>query len=307
MKKCILLAVSMFFAAFVAKAQGGEEALPFMRIDRGANIAGMAGAGSLSTTSTAWSAFRNSAILPFNPRTMDVEVSYQNWAPKSVKTTNLGLGASYKISDKFGISFGGGYGTGEEYSVYNDNGAPSGTFKPTEMLFNAGLGFLISDGLSLGVNARYASQKLTSSDTYSGFAADVNVLYKVGALSASAGICNIGSSVKSSSDGSYSLPASFNVAAAYDIPVSSTDKIMVAADVDYFFKSGLTAALGAEYSLDSKVFVRGGFHYGSNEAIFPTFASLGAGFRFSGVGLSLAYLLGSDIGNTMTICLGYSF
>jgi hypothetical protein len=54
---------------------------------------------------------------------------------------------------------------------------------------------------------------------------------------------------------------------------------------------------------------RAGYRYGGDSPI-PSFASVGAGVKFSGVKLDLAYLIAggdSPMKNTLAIGLGYSF
>ena len=86
----------------------------------------------------------------------------------------------------------------------------------------------------------------------------------------------------------------------------------VSLDADYYFALGFAAALGVEYSYADMAFVRAGYNMGG-EAVLPSFASIGAGVKFAGVELNLAYLLGFSTlhsvaaKNTLSIGLGYSF
>jgi hypothetical protein len=55
--------------------------------------------------------------------------------------------------------------------------------------------------------------------------------------------------------------------------------------------------------------VKAGYKYGG-KSIIPSYASVGAGFRFAGVTLDFAYLMGgasSPMKNTLSIGLGYRF
>lgn len=65
---------------------------------------------------------------------------------------------------------------------------------------------------------------------------------------------------------------------------------------------------GAQYSFKNMLFARAGYHFGTKEAVLPSFATVGLGVRFFGVSLDFAYLTGNDvIGNSMTFGLGYRF
>jgi len=56
------------------------------------------------------------------------------------------------------------------------------------------------------------------------------------------------------------------------------------------------------------VFVRAGYHLGTDKAPLPSFATVGAGFKYAGFSLNVAYLTANNIiGNTLTFGLGVSF
>jgi len=308
MKKILSIMASMAVSICLVYADGGKDALPFVRIDRNAATLGMGGAGSASTSSIAWSSFSNSAVIPFFAGKGDIGASYQAWAPKTSKTSNINIGGAYKISEKFGLSVGGAFQSGQSYDVFDSSGSPSGTFTPSEMMFNIGAGFKFSDNLSAGLNARYASQKIASSTTLSGFGVDAHLLYHAGNANISAGLNNVGPKVSSSKGDSYSPATSANLAGTYNFAINPKNAVMGALDLDYFFSGCLTAALGAEYAYDNMVFVRAGFHYGAEEAIIPTFVSLGAGFKYEGFKIDLSFLTANEnIGSTIAIGVGYCF
>ena len=298
MKKTIYTIILSASVSFSALAQGGRDAMPFMVIDRSPATLAMAGAGSATGIGAAWSAFDNSAVLPFLSGRGDAAASWQNWAPKGVKSSNIGAGAAMKFSGKAGVSVGAAYQMGNEYTIYSESGTPGGSFKPSDMLVNLGVGFAVTDFLSLGVNARLGSQKLSAKTSYTGIAADADVLYRKDALSASAGVHNIGTKVASA----YSLPTSARVAGAYE-----AGAVTAALDVDYFFSGGLAAAVGVQYSYNDMVFARAGYHYGSAGVVLPSFASVGVGAKFAGVHVDVAFLLGGTLGNTLSAGLGYAF
>ena len=73
-------------------------------------------------------------------------------------------------------------------------------------------------------------------------------------------------------------------------------------------RAKVAAALGAEYTYDGFASIRAGFHYGGESVMQPTFASVGAGVKFMGIKLDLAYLIGSGaMKNTLALGLGYTF
>ena len=285
-----------------------EEGLPFVRIDRNPVSAGMGFAGVASETETAYSSFRNSSVIPFSVERMSAGVSGQIWAPDGVKSTNFGFGAALKAGERLGFSIGGAYQMGEEYSLTDETGNTTGTFKPNDMILNGGVGVRIIDNLAAGVNVRYASQKLSEGNSYSAVAADIFLTYRLSDLNVTAGVSSLGSSVKSESGDSFSLPTSAIVGVDWSKAFSESHGGRLAADFDYFFSGKVTAAAGAEYSFKNMLFARAGYHFGTKDAVLPSFATVGLGIRFFGVSLDIAYLTANDIlGNTLTFGLGYRF
>ncbi len=307
LKKILMTAMTFLATASFVSAQDGE-ALPFIRIVRDPVSAGMGFAGVASGTETAYSSFRNSSVIPFAADKLSVGVSGQMWAPDGAKSTNLAFGTAFKTGKRLGFTVGGAYQIGEEYSSMDETGNSAGTFKPNDFVLNAGAGFLILDNLSVGANVRYASQKLSTDNSYSAVSADIFLTYRLSELNITAGVSSIGSSVKSVAGDSFSLPVSATIGADWSKTFSETHGLRIAADADYFFSGNVTVAAGAEYSFKNMAFARAGYHFGTKDAVLPSFATVGLGVRFFGVSLDIAYLTANDVlGNTLTFGLGYRF
>ena len=108
-------------------------------------------------------------------------------------------------------------------------------------------------------------------------------------------------------ENTYSQPSLVKAGAGYTIGLG-TSSIAVNAEADVLFSGGFMAGLGAEYSFDDLVFVRAGYHYGDDKKAIPSYGSLGAGVKFFGVRLDVAYLVGSQVlKNSLGVTLGYSF
>ena len=273
--KISAVAVCVAAAALDLRAQS-DVAMPFLSIDRSPVTSAMGSAGLASSSEIAYASFRNPAVIPFSERKGDFGVSYQNWAPDGVKSTNLNLGATMRLGKRIGVTLGGAYEMGEKYTVSDNSGNPKGTFTPSDMIVNAGMGVKIANPFSLGVNLRYASQSLADGVSYSAFAADVFALYRVAGVNITAGVSSVGSSIKSDKTGSFSLPASAVVAGAYTIKAGAANSIDLALDANYYFSGDFAASLGAQYAFKDFVFVRAGYHYGG-DSVMPSFASVGVG------------------------------
>ena len=311
--RLMLLAVCLLTFGAGASAQTSNEfsgslALPSLGICRDAAAAGMGFAGRASTSATTYSAFSNSAMIPFADRDLSAGLSFQGWAPGGEKSTNIALGSAFTLGDRFAISVGAALQNGAEYEIYDQTGTLRGTDRTRDMIFGLGFGYRFLDNLSAGVNLKYAGQTLAEDASLSAFAADVFLAYCSGGLSVTAGVSSVGTSVSSASGDSFSIPSSAAVGLGYDLDFAGKHGVNFLLDADYYFNGGIAAALGAEYSFNDMIFARAGYHYGTSKAILPSFVTVGLGARFVGIDINFAYLTGNDlIGNTLTVGLGYSF
>lgn len=297
---CCVLSVSITYA------QSG--AMSFIRLSRDPVSAGMGFAGVASISETAYSSFRNSSVIPLSEDRMDIGLSWQNWAPQGAGSSNFNFGSSFKANDRFGLAIGADVQSGEEYSQTDLNGNSTGSFSPLEMILCSGVGIKIIDGLSLGLNARYSSQKLAKDASYSAFSGDLFASWHIRSVNLTAGVSSIGSSVKSADGTSFSLPSSATVGADWSIGLSEIQKVNLVADADYFFSGAVSAAIGAQYSFRNLIFLRAGYHIGSDKSALPSFASAGLGVKFKEFKLNAAYILASEaLAGTLTVGLGYSF
>ena len=298
----------MLMSSMPSFAQGGSESMPFARIDRNPATAGLGFAGAASASDIAWSSFKNSSVIPFYTNCFDAAASVQLWAPDGVKSTIINAGAGYKVSDQIGFGFGFATQSYESYDIIDDYGVQDGTFTPKSLVVNGGIGLRFSDAVSGGFNVRYLRQTVTSAKTLDAFSADVYVYYKpVPEAGITAGIASFGTGVKSTGGDTYDLPASAKLAGDYTFKFQD-NAFKAVVDLDYFFAGNFAAAAGVQYSYNDLFFLRGGYHYGDKESVLPSFATLGAGFKISGVKIDVAWLTANkDLGNTLTIGLGYTF
>lgn len=309
MKRILLTAVAVLMVLVPALAQQGD-ALPFTRIERDPVTAGMAGASVASGSTVAYSAFRNAALLPFaSMERVDAAVSFQQWSPDVAKTTNLQAGVAYKISDRMGVSVGFASQSGEAYDQLNADGSVGDSYTPKDLVAALGLGFGLSEKLSLGVNARYAKQDLAPETSFSGVSGDVYVLYRPAqALNLTAGLSTLGTSVKSATKKNFSQPASLLVAGSYDYQLAEDHSLQANLTADYYFSGNYGAAVGVEYAWKGMVYGRAGYRVASKEAVIPSHLGIGLGAKWNGIRLDVSYLTASKaLGNTLAVGLGYSF
>lgn len=295
MKKCFLLSLMVLAFPVFLRAQEST-ALPFMAIDRNPATSAMGGA-------QATSALYNPAATPLTGS--DVVVSYQSWAPATVKTNNINLLGGLKLG-KLGINLQAAYQAGAAYDLFDATGTARGSFTPSDLLVGVGVGFAFTESLSAGLNVKYAQSTLASDYSNSAVAGDLFVMYAQGGLKATAGVASLGTPVKSG-EVSYPIPGSVKAGVFYDLPFGSS-AVNLAADFDYFLIGGIGLGVGAQYDWNKMVFVRAGYHLGSGKSPIPSYASVGLGFRFAGFHVDASYLTASSaLGNTLSVGVGYAF
>ena len=308
MRRLLPTALALFVAAVSLHAQGAE-ALPFIRIDRNPVTSAFAGAGSASMANVAWSAFSNASVLPLYDGTLDAAVSFQRWAPALSGGTLWNAGVAYKIAPRLGLSVGYSRLRGVEMEELDIYGQEAGRFRPSDQEFAFGLAFGLGEKWALGVNGKYALQRLSVSTRFSGFCGDVFALFQpLADLRFTAGISSFGPKVKSQSGGSYSLPTSAKVAADWCLRFTDAFCMDILADADYFFIGEYGVSAGMELAWNRMAFLRAGYRYATPGCVLPGHVALGAGFRFSGFRVDVSWLTASPtLGNTLSAGLGFAF
>lgn len=279
-----VLLAALVAVSISAKAQDASVPMPYLAIDRNQITAAMGGA-------RATDALFNPAAIPFTGS--DIALSYQNWAPSVAKASHVNLLAGIKLGKRVGLSVKAAGQFGTQYD----------SFTPYDLFFGAGVGFAFTDFLSAGVNLAYTSEKLARDLSFSAFAADAFLLLRFSDLKVSAGVCSVGTPVKSGNR-SYPLPSSAKIGASYSLPFG----LSFSADGDFFFNGGIGAAVGAQYGWDDMLFVRVGYHYGSDKAALSSYLSLGAGVKFVGFHLDFCYMTASQaLNGTWGLGVGFAF
>ena len=300
----LTLLFALALVSVTASAQTSD-ALPFVRTGHSAAREAMAGAGSVSGASAAWASFDNAALSAFGDKTLDAAISYNNWAPSSGNMFAGGL--TCRLGSNFGITAGAYYGLGKEYDIYSNEGVKKGTFTPTQMQFNLGMGYKLLPWLSLGANVHAATETLAEGASYKAFSGDLFLMGHMDSFKFAAGVVSLGTPVKSSTGTSYNLPSSVKLAGGYEDSFGGIS-CAVYTDLDYFFlASGFSASVGAELGWDEIASLRAGYHFASKNTPLPNYFSAGLGGRLLGFSLDAAVLLGGQLSGTLLVTLGYGF
>ena len=290
MKKFLLFVLSALCPLAVL-AQGGSEALPFVRTDLGPVLSGTAGAAVASTEAGAWSAFRSGAAASVSENLSNVAVQMRLNGSFPGGAAALSL----KPMDNLGVAIGLMYQIGDKV----------GDYRTSDILLAAGAGFNITETLSVGVNARYAKQQLLSNLAYSGLSFDFSVMDRFSdAVSAIAGVSTLGGKVTSTSGNQYSQPA--NVYTGAELRYDISDGVLSAdAMAEYYFSGSYAAALGAAYTYQEKATLRLGYRYASEWCVLPGQFSAGAGYNFGSISLDASFTRISSQ-NIIALGIGYT-
>jgi len=290
-------------------ALAGAQALPFTIADVDPVILAKGGTGLTETGAVSHAAFTNAAAIPFSEAALDVAAGYTMWQPGAAKTGILNAAGAAKLNDRLGVSAGLYYGMHPSYDITDGAGASDGTFSPSDLHAAVGVAYKFLPDMSAGVNLGYASSTLAQGHSYGTVAADLFVMAKFSQIKVAAGVSNVLGTVRSATGHEFCIPGSIALGAGYEKEFGQKHQVEAGLDFDYFFSGWTAASLGAEYTFDDLVSFRAGYRYGGDSPI-PSFASVGAGVKFSGVKLNLAYLLtgsGSPLSNTLSISVGYCF
>lgn len=297
-RKYFVATALVLLLGFSNRLAAQNTALGLVRIERNPRTSALAGAGSASVGNGTYAAFQDAATLAFLPGMGDFATGVQLWEMSNEvdKSTNLQLGTGFHFGP-FGVALGAAY----------QLGVPVGAFTPSDLLVSLGLAFRVADGVSLGVNARYAQQRLTQTVQVNGFSADISVLGKINeAFSLIGGVACLGPKVKGSV-AEYSQPAYVHAGAAWHQDFAP-HRIELMLDAEYNFDNTLAGAIGAEYSYQDTLFLRLGYRLAGTNAVIPSHLALGLGFRIMGFRADVSYLTASPVlGNTLSVGVGYSF
>lgn len=302
MKKILYIAGALML---LVPAVSHAQALPFVAAETDAASLGTAGAGLVETSSVADASFSNAAVIPFSDNMLDASVGYTMWQPSSSNILNMGV--AYNVKSKFGVALGVHYGMNPSYDVTNESGAVAGVFAPKDIHVNAGLAWRFLPFLSIGANIGYATSSLAEGHSYGALAADVFAMAKFGDFRVTAGVANVGTTVKSASGAEFCIPGSIAVGAGYGKVFGEKHGIDVLVDADYYFSGWMAVAAGAAYTFNDLFSVRAGYRYGGESPV-PSYASVGAGVKILGIKFDVAYLIASGpVKNTLALSLGYAF
>lgn len=297
MKKIVFSILLSLTIPFIAMAQGND-ALPFTVINHNPGSVGDA----------AYSAFSNAAELAFSEKTLDAAASYQYWAPSASGTSYVNAAVAYKFSSSFGMSLGFSEGLLRPYDILGNDGLVKDSFRPTQTLVSLGAAFGLGKKLSLGVNARFAMEKISEDDSFNGLSADISLGYSVlENLRFYAGLSTLGTKIVAANKKEFGQPAYIHLSGLWNKNIQES-RIDVTAAAAVFLAGGFTLYPEVAYTWKDFVTARLGYRIADDKCLVPSHLTIGAGVKYANCRLDISYLTASEVlGNTISVGLGYSF
>ena len=271
--KTIMIAAAML-AGVRAFAQGGADALPFVRCDFGPVLIGSAGAAVASTDTGAWGVFGKGQALAFGHGAVNAGAEF-----RANGEGNGGVSAAVagKLPGRLGAGIGISYLGGDDI----------GGYKTSDVLLTGVVAYGITEKFSVGVNMRYAKQNLTESVSYSGVSMDFGAMAKLtDGLSATVGLAAIGGKVKGASGEEYSLPGNAYAGMEYVLDLDSY-KLALDAMGEYYLSGNYGVSAGAAFTYADMITVRTGYRFASEWCVLPSHFAAGLEGKIGSFSLNL--------------------
>lgn len=238
----------------------------------------------------AYSAFNNLAVCSFSEYLMDVAVGYYDMQPNGTRVRGFNVGGYYCIADVLGVSVAFSGGKGLAYDQFDMNGNPCGNFTPSEYMVSVGTAYKLGSFLSFGLNAGYARAGMAPENSYSALVSDFFIMSEFSGVRFTLGISDLGTSIKSISGDSYSLPTTLVAGAGYTMHLGEGHTVRVATESNLWKECKVSTSVGASYMFADLVEIRAGYRYGGSTVI-PSYCSAGIGVDVFGLCLDFSYVL----------------
>lgn len=274
----------------------GTTAVDFLNIGVSAHQEALGGSGDVLSSDIS-TAFINPAGLSFIERggaTFMHSVWYQD-----ISYEYLGAALPAGTNSTFGISA--VYLHMGKIDAYNAYDQEIGSISPYSIAAVASYSHRIRHNLSLGINTKLISEKLTDKQA-DGYAIDLGGRYLLNNFSFGLAINNIGPAMKYEK-ASYKLPMSVSFGFGYALPSMPVSVMLGARKTT---DQDISLATGIEYALNDYFSLRSGYGAAGESGESSDF-NLGAGFKFNGGIVDYAFNPGNHLGATHAFSFTFSF
>ncbi len=265
----------------IAASNNGQTAANFLAIGMGAGASAMGDANTAAARGSV-AAYWNPAGLAGLEKT-EVMLSHFSW----LQDTKLEHGVvAFPLGEKVTLATSITYLGYGQIRGYDRTGEYTSDLNSYDLAGGVSLGFQASGNLSIGLTAKYVSQKMADVSG-STFAGDLGVKYSIGWITLGGVIANVGPELQFQKT-KEKLPTSARVGLALS-PFGS--QFVATFELDKRRYGRLALHQGAEYSFNDLYFLRAGYTYLSDQEIrsFGSGVSLGGGVRLGSVTLDYAF------------------
>lgn len=301
-------------------SRSGTAAMTFLRIGVGARSAGMAGAYS-ATCTDAFSLYHNPAGAVWAEKD-NVAISHRFWVA-DISHDFIGIAKHLDENNVVGLSM---ISLSTDPIAVTDEYHPLGTGETidySDLLLGASYSVRLTDYFSFGLTIKYAQENLADLKMHATLI-DLGTLYQTGFYGTRFAInmANFGPRLKPGGGyryrtvsgeliekeyQSFSPPTVFKVSVAFDPLAGDANKLTCISQLNHPTDNAENIALGMEYSLAERLFLRGGYLINSRVENL----SLGIGLRFDiaslGMAFDYAYTNMSALGGTSNISMVIEF
>lgn len=297
-------------AVLLICGSAAAQSLGFLNVNSDPSTAGSA----VAAAPGAFSAENNIAATAVAEKYFGVGFAYESWQPAAAHRNVINLGAWGCIAKRIGIGLSAKFWTAKEYTGTNDKGGSAGNFTPKENLVAIGVSGRIWDGLAIGAKYKFVSSELWEKTKGAAHLFDVSLMYSwKNRVRAGLSVENLGAGIRYSRQGGgeaypeQAAPSMVRAGAAWKFFEKGDHGILASLGADYLFAGDYMIDAGLVYNW-KKLEARAGYHYGNGLNAVPSYASLGAGYEFFGVGIHFKYLFASPtLANSFLLGLTYQF
>ena len=292
----ILVSAALLLSAFAVRAQS----VPFVNIADNARRMALGGADA---------AYSASKILDENYKG-SADATYMMWQPQALGNNLILADGYFRLSDRFALAAGGRFNMYKPYESMNATGNPGASFTPSEYMAFLGFHFGATDNLAVMANVKMISSSIAPKYSGNAFAADFGVAYDIDGLTIALSARNLGTKLSYSKTVQNNLPMTVLLGAEKAFEFGD-NALSLALDAGYMpLHSSMVAKAGAEFSIQRIFDIRAGYHFGSNKAVEPSYATVGIGANVNVVRLGFAYFIAggdSPLKNTLAFSVGARF
>ena len=286
-----IICAALPMRAAAGDSNAGQTAANFLRIGFGARAAALAGAAT-SVAGGAEAIYWNPAGLTDLRGRGEALLSHFSWYQDLAQEQG---GLAIALSDRLAIGAAMTYLSYGAIEGYTSAGLPSGSeISAYDWSGTAAIGFDINEAVGLGVAAKWINQHLDDINA-TGYAVDLGVKARYGAMTLSAVLANWGPKMRYAGVGE-NLPTGTRVGLAW---TSADEGLTAVIEYDRQQSGPTFLRQGLELQFDERYSLRVGYAHDFNNEIqsFASGLSLGAAARLGQMEISYAFSPGDSFAN----------